>query len=362
MRTTGGRQSVLLSVRQSVRRSVRTLVAGVAVGLVATSVVVPTAAGATDAAGQAVEDPFERAREAATRVSFSGVVEVRWLDGGTEHHEQLTVKSAAGSLLLSGGDNQVMVSPSSERLVQHEGGGWDLLWPPALDRPDGPDPSLKYQTAEHEGPAVAGRPTTVVDVRQKGSGLREQVLLDRETSLLLERRQFDGSGATARVVGFTSLVIDPSTAPPAPPVKTDDLAPESVLPASLSSPALAPARLADGYTRVGVYKRDGTVQVLYSDGIYDLSVFERRGALDRRDLGRTGGPVPVGKAPGWRYAWPGGQVVLWQAGETVFTVVSDAPLDQVLTAARDLPVPAKRKPSVLERLRGVARTLIQPLA
>ena len=104
-------------------------------------------------------------------------------------------------------------------------------------------------------------------------------------------------------------------------------------PASLSSPALAPDRLAEGYARVGVYKRDGTVQVLYSDGMYDLSVFERRGALDRTDLGEAGAPVRVGKAAGWRYAWPGGQVVLWQAGETVYTVVSDAPLDQVLTAA-----------------------------
>ena len=77
---------------------------------------------------------------------------------------------------------------------------------------------------------------------------------------------------------------------------------------------MAPARLADGYARVGVFRRDGVVQVLYSDGIYELSVFERRGELDRRELGSTGGPVTVGKAAGWRYAWPGGQVVLWQAG------------------------------------------------
>ena len=71
--------------------------------------------------------------------------------------------------------------------------------------------------------------------------------------------------------------------------------------------------------------------------------------------------MPVGKAAGWRYAWPGGQVVLWQAGSTVYTVVSDAPLDQVLVAARDLPVPATRKASVLDRLRSLARTMIQPL-
>ena len=121
-------------------------------------------------------------------------------------------------------------------------------------------------------------------------------------------------------------------------------------------------RLADGYDRLGVYKRDGVVQVLYSDGLYDLSVFERAGTLDRSELGTDGGPVQVGQAPGWRYAWPGGQVVLWQAGGTVFTVVSGAPLDQVLTAARDLPVPPSKKPSLLARLRSVARTLIQPLA
>ncbi len=332
----------------------KVLVAGLVAGLLATSVA------STAGAAGAVDDPFDRAREAAARVSFTGTVEVRWLDGGTEHHEQVTVQSAAGSLLLRGG-NQVMVSATSERLVQHEDGGWNLLWPPALDRVDGPDPALKYQTVEEDGPPVAGRATIVVDVRQQ-SVLREKVFLDSATDLLLERRQFAPDGTVARVVGFTTLVIDPATAPPPSPAKSDNQAPEAVAPASLSSADLAPARLADGYTRVGVYKRDGVVQVLYSDGIYELSVFQRRGALDRQELGEEGGPVPVGKAAGWRYAWPGGQVVLWQAGPTVYTVVSDAPLDQVLTAARDLPVPATRNPSVLERLRSVARTLIQPLA
>ena len=55
-------------------------------------------------------------------------------------------------------------------------------------------------------------------------------------------------------------------------------------------------------------------------------------------------------------------MVLWQAGDKVYTVVSDAPLDQVLVAARDLPAPAARKPSLMDRMRSVARTLIQPLA
>ena len=334
----------------------KALVAGLVAGLLTASVATTSAAALTD-------DPFERARQAATQVSFTGTVEVRWLDGATEHHEQLTVQSAEGSILLKGlpkGSNQVMVSATAERLVQHPDGRWNLLWPTALDRADGPDPGLKYQVSEHEGSPVAGRPTTVVDIRQ-GPLLREQAFLDKETDLLLERRQFDEHGTPTRAVGFTALVIDPATAAPPPPTGSADKVPEVVSAANLPSPAMAPARLADGYTRVGVFRRDGVIQVLYSDGIYELSVFERRGELDRHELGSTGGPVTVGKAAGWRYAWPGGQVVLWQAGPTVFTVVSDAPLDQVLTAARDLPVPAKRKPSVMERLRSVARTLIQPL-
>ncbi len=329
----------------------KVLVAGLVAGLL-TSAVTPTAVGA-------VESPFDRARDAAAEVSFTGTVEIRWLDGPIEHHEQLTVQSAKGSMLLRGG-NQVMVSATSERLVQHPSEGWNLLWPTAVDRVDGPDPGVKYQTTEQAGPPVAGRPTMVVDVRQ-GSVLREQVFLDQETDLLLERRQFDPSGTTTRVVGFTSLAIDPATAPPPAPAKSDDQAPEIVATNRLASAGMAPARLADGYQRVGVYRRDGVVQVLYSDGMYDLSVFQRKGALDRRELGQEGGPVTVGKAAGWRYAWPGGQVVLWQAGATVFTLVSDAPLDQVLTAARDLPVPAKAKPSALEKLRSLARTLVQPL-
>jgi negative regulator of sigma E activity len=332
------------------------LVAGLVAGLLTASV-------PTTSAAALVDDPFEKARQAAAQVSFTGTLEVRWLDGATEHHEQLTVQSAEGSLLLKGllkGGNQVMVSATSERLVQHPDGDWNLLWPPALDRVDGPDPGQKYQVSEHDGAPVAGRQTTVVDIRQ-GPLLREQVFLDQETDLLLERRQFDDRGTTTRAVGFTSLVIDPATAAPPSPTGSSDNAPEVMTPAGLSSSTMAPARLADGYARVGVFRRDGVVQVLYSDGIYELSVFERRGELDRHELGSAGGPVTVGTAAGWRYAWAGGQVVLWQAGPTVFTVVSDAPLDQVLTAARDLPVPAKRKPSAMERLRSVARTLIQPL-
>ena len=55
-------------------------------------------------------------------------------------------------------------------------------------------------------------------------------------------------------------------------------------------------------------------------------------------------------------------MVLWPAGGRVYTVVSDAPFDQVVAAATSLPAPAAASPSMMERLRRVARAVIQPLA
>jgi hypothetical protein len=55
-------------------------------------------------------------------------------------------------------------------------------------------------------------------------------------------------------------------------------------------------------------------------------------------------------------------VVLWQAGGRVYTVVSGAPLDQVVAAASSLSAPAAASPSLMDRLRRVARAVIQPLA
>ena len=92
--------------------------------------------------------------------------------------------------------------------------------------------------------------------------------------------------------------------------------------------------LGDGYRRTGVFRKGGVVQVVYSDGIYDMSVFEQRGRLGSKAAPRGGRPVRVGGSKGWQYTWPGGQVVLWQAGRTVYTVVADAPYDDVLGAIR----------------------------
>src|SRR5438132_549901 len=98
------------------------------------------------------------------------------------------------------------------------------------------------------------------------------------------------------------------------------------------------------------------VQVVYSDGTYDMSVFEQRGRLGSEAAPRGGRPVRVGGSKGWQYTWPGGQVVLWQAGRTVYTVVADAPYDDVLGAIRT--VKESSGPSVAYRFRQACRSLV----
>ncbi|MEA2702210.1 MAG: hypothetical protein QOD63_155, partial [Actinomycetota bacterium] len=122
---------------------------------------------AASAAAASEEDPFVRARQAAQTASFVGIVQVRWLDGATEHSERLTVQSSDGSVVVRGG-NQVMAAPGSGRLLQHEDEGWDLLWSPRLGMAERPDATVKYHTAQSDGPPVADRPSTVVEVDEHG--------------------------------------------------------------------------------------------------------------------------------------------------------------------------------------------------
>lgn len=332
----------------------RSRAAGTAVLVLAGTLatVVPVAATPAAAADRGSTNPLEDARRAAGQTSFVGVMQVRWLDGSQPRVERVTVQADRGSLVFKGG-TELMAAPTSERLVDH-GDGWDVIWPAGLGPGSRPDATAKYEIAERPGPPVAGLPTTVYDIRRDGR-LRERLHLYSETSLLLSREQFDERGEVVRFVGFEALRLEPSApvSPPAPTGRGRDV------PRALN--VSAGADLADGFQRLGVYRRSGVTQALYSDGLYDLSVFQQQGRLRRGDLPARGVEVDIGGSTGWRYAWPGGNLVVWQAGQSVLTTVSDAPLDQVLAAARSVPRPAARQASFWTKLRAACATLVQPL-
>jgi negative regulator of sigma E activity len=257
------------------------------------------------------------------------------------------------------GGNQVMARPGLERLVAHPGDGWDELWLSQLGTLNRPDPSQKYELVATPGPVVAGRTTRAVEVREAGSR-REVLDLDARTGLLLGRSQFDPQGREVRALAFEALALDVAAAPPVAPVRPANHAPVPVAATRLSD-AMAPVQLVDGYQRVGVFRNHDQVQVIYSDGLYDLSVFEQPGTLRGADLPPHGERVTLGSRPGWGYAWAGGQVVVWGAGGSVYTAVSDAPLDQVLRVAGSLPGAAPDRPSLLAKLRRACAALLRPM-
>lgn len=335
----------------------RVLVAGTALVLLAATG--PPASPATAAAlAGGSDNPLEQARIAAERLSFNGLVEVTWSDAGGSHSDAVFVQAAAGALEVRG-ETTLMAEGDQSRLVRRQGGEWDLLWSGSLRSPGRPDASAKYQLAAVGHAATAGRPTSVNEVRE-GTAVRERLYLDDQTGLLMKREQLDATGSPERVVGFVTFSLDEATPTPQPPSTPVDRSARLMSPTDLSSSFPAPVSLDQGYQRVGIFGEQGVVHVLYSDGFYDLSVFEQRGRLDGRDVPSAGRQVVVGGRRGWAYAWPGGHLLLWHAGHTTYTVVSDAPIDHLVAAARSLPV-ANPPSSLVDRLRRACRALVAPL-
>lgn len=334
----------LAGVRSGAPVAVGTLIVLAVFATSTTVVAEPNAEQALHAAGQAAE-----------RVSFQGVLLMRWSEGATEHTKSLLVEGADGSVMVRG-DSAALASPR-QRLVEHDG-EWDFLWPVPLSGPDRPSPGVKYEVRTAPGATVVGRPARVVEFRH-GGVLLERLYLDTETDLLLRREQFDGGANPARTIGFETVTIGSSNAAPRVPEKVVDAAASPVTGRRLPSGVSAPPNLPDSYKRLGVYRRSDVTQVLYSDGLYDLSVFQQEGRLDRRDL-PGGQKVQVGERTGWHYVWPGGHVVVWDARGVVHTAISDAPLAQVMAAVRSIPA-SGGSASLLRRLRQVCRALVQPL-
>jgi hypothetical protein len=319
-------------------------------GAAALAVVVSGGAALPAPAG-ASGTPLDQARLAAQTSSFSGSIDVEWRDGRVRRRQRLEVKAANGVLLVDG--PTPLMAFSRERLVQ-EDAAWDVLWPAAFGRLSRPDHTAKYDERVSVGPELLGRPTVIIDIRT-GRRVRERLHVDAASGLLLRREQFDDRGRVQRSMGFRSLRIEPGSSPlPRPEGEVADglrLVTAGRLRGAYSAPALAA-----GYRRTGVFRRDDVVQVVYSDGIYDLSIFEQRGRLASKAVPPGGRPVRIGGAKGWHYTWAGGQVILWHAGRTVYTVVADGPYDDVLHAVRG--VKGSAGPSVAHRFRQACRVLV----
>jgi sigma-E factor negative regulatory protein RseB len=341
----------------TVARSSRWVVAGTALVLLTTVAPLP----ALESSSAADEAPLDRARHAAEQVPFLGVVQVSWRDGEVVRHQQLNVHAANGAVEVDGGAGSVIESPDHVRMATGQDHEWAVLWSPAGGLATAPPLSRKYSTttlAAH--PRVAGRSTTVSELRD-GASVRERLYVDDETGLLVRREQYGATGALERTVEFLVLAVDESTPAPVIPVHTAVDIPRRLSASRPHGASGAPPELEDGYVRLDAFRRGATLHFLYSDGLYNLSLFEEPGRLDVGGLPTNGRRVRIGGDTGVLFTWAGGHVLVWDAGHRVLTMVSDAPSDHLVQAAQSVSAWRTSGPSLLDKLHRVCDALVDPL-
>jgi sigma-E factor negative regulatory protein RseB len=196
-----------------------------------------------------------------------------------------------------------------------------------------------------------GRSTAVVEATPIGGRtVAGRFWIDDESGLLLRRELYDGDGRTVRASEFLEVDVAPAATPTG-----------RAQSASVQSRHATPrrsGRLLDG-DALDRLRRDGwvlpevlpagmvlyrarsvqtggageAVQLTYSDGLFAVSLFAQRGRLDTSTLeGFSSGEVdgaPVHTRSGLY------QQAVWAGGDTVYTLVSDAPdpeMTQVIAA------------------------------
>lgn len=223
--------------------------------------------------------------------------------------------------------------------------------------PDALRPKYAVRVEGHR--LLATGRTVVVAVVARDTGVcRERLYVHERTGLVVRRDTFAVDGAPARVVAFTQLDV------------TDQFPSSAALAATAGGAAatpdrdrleragwVVPPRLPAGYRLASGYvPRDSagrSVHLVYSDGLYTVSLYEQVGRVDATALAGAVASVHDGHHV---LRWPGSEPerMVWTGDDMTFTVVSDAPHDELMEVIGALP--NDPPPSTAERIgRGLAR-------
>lgn len=313
---------------------------------------------------------LERAVDAGRERVFEGrLVVVSFERGGPTIGELQMVQDRDGSLLTDHTRDWMLHSADGETFYGNEQTG-TLLRIGSVERTGFSVERLsrKYDVRLAGVEEVAGREAVTVVVRQRGSRhVRERLYVDRRSGLIVRRETFDGQGRPVRLTAFTSLDLSPEH--PVPDVGALEEQPRSTH-AAMSARSLAiledlgwvlPDDLPGGFALVdasAVGEGEGSsVHLLYSDGLYSLSLYQQHGRLDGRAVAARGArPDRVGGLHVLRWPDTDPATYLWSGGGSTFTVVTDAPRDTLAEAVSALP--RDPPPSVGGRItRGLTRVL-----
>lgn len=306
--------------------------------------------------GTAVAEGHEEAWELLERAfadsgrSFEGrLVIVTLAPSGPAITEMRLARTSDGTLLegasrawmLGHLDGETLFGDTtSGRLLRLAGGRASVLSSHKMEH--------KYEAAVERSADGPGGASTVVVVRE-GDRLRERFVIDDDAGIVVRRETYDGEGKPVRLAAFTSLSFGPVELPT---LGTgwvrSEVSPTRAAVTRRGADILhevgwvVPDELPGGFERVDVSALgdgDGsTLRLLYSDGLYSMSLYEQTGRLDTAAL-LAKGAEPTRLGSGLVYRWPGSEPApyVWTGGGYTFTVVSDAPPDVLASALVGLP-------------------------
>lgn len=308
-------------------------------------------------------DLLERAAEASRHRPYQGkLIVVRFDEQGPALSEVAVMQGSDGTLRTGSAETWMLGQVDGEAFFGDPDSG-TLLWLGQVERRGFP----LDRVAHNYEADVDGRrhiETGVADVitfREAGSDLpRERLYVDVDSGLVVRRETFDSHGIPVRLAAFTTLELVPAVVPPLGSawhrvlrhVQSDvsGRGVEILRDVGWVVPDQLPRRfkLLDA-SAIGQEERS-SLHLLYSDGLYMLSVYEQHGRLDEKALAARGAEAT--SLGGLRlYRWPGSEPAAygWNGQEMAFTAISDAPPD-VLAAAL-IGLPRDELPSLIRRLR-----------
>jgi hypothetical protein len=263
----------------------------------------------------------EQMRTAPDSLRLTGVLRLTWIDRGARKALTVDIAVDRGAIEITSGGARVL---DEGRHTYFERG---IGWSSALveDRAATPRADHHWPLRVESGPAVAGRPTTIVEATRGDGAPAQRLFLDRRTGLLLRREVLDTHGRVQRSLAFVELSIDDTADVEAPSgVRTEEARPLADVPSGYEAPSTP-----GGYVLVGRSRHPNGIELRYSDGLFAASVLEQRGELDWDALPRSGVATEVAGSRARRYSEAGADVVVWEHEGTVYTLASDAPSDVV---------------------------------
>jgi negative regulator of sigma E activity len=342
------------------------------------SAAAPAAAGTCMIPGRSGNDPaaeslMDLTVKASRSGGYAGTVSVEIHgQGGTRSGQLRVVHADAGHLVIEAPDPpgpataSLLVQAGQSRSVVRAGSGSVNRGQTALADDIEPDSNLqqmlgKYRVLLEGGVRVLERNAEVVRIKRiADERLVERWTIDATTGLLLKRESYDAAGTVERSIAFTEVrepyVPTVEDLQPPPQAGPSPAAPQRWFSASelthqakaLGMPEILPARyrLESGTTfKAGAAS---VVQLVYSDGLEDVSLFVQPGSMPRSGLPASARNVQLGKVDGLRWeGFPRG--VAWQDGQSTLTLVGAAPTDELTQMANALPQAPLRR-SVRQRL------------